>query len=77
MLGTALKDLFCPLGPTYLPNWNKFTINMTDWLSFQNPPQQCQMTDVFAVLFLMDRNRSFSLMLALADKDLIFAWQVK
>lgn len=77
MLGTALKDLFCPLGLTYLPNWNKFTINMTDWLSFQNPTQQCQMTDVFAVLFLMDGNRSFSVMLALADKDLIFAWRVK
>ena len=39
--------------------------------------QQCQMTDVFAVLFLMDGNRSFSVMLALADKDLIFAWRVK
>lgn len=35
------------------------------------------MTDVFAVLFLMDHITNFSLMLALADKDLIFAWQAK
>lgn len=35
------------------------------------------MTDVFAVIFLMDRITNFSLMLALADKDLIFAWQAK
>lgn len=35
------------------------------------------MTDVFAVLFLMDHMTHFSIVLALADKDVISAWQAK
>lgn len=66
----AFKDLFCPLGPTCLPNWNKFTINMTECFRFKIQLNQ--------VKWLMDllfySSWIFPLMLALADKDYIFPW---
>lgn len=57
--------------------WLDWIHSLTDCFLFYSPMLACQNTDVFSDVFPIDHIWNLPLILTLADKDLLRAWQAK